>query len=307
MKLHSQTEKKALCARSEALFPSLGYSCSRVETTSRALLIQKHRQRTAALSLPQQWPREEAEAGCPLYASRAASRELGRGGGDSEPGLVSVGVAAMLLRSLLGGRPLLLLRPAFLALLLVLLPGPVRPVSFQLPGKASKCLREEIHRDTLVTGEYEVAAPPGSSSGPSANLKVRAGGRALRPRSGWPGVRGGTPLFPPWLHRRGLEGRGREPGAYFPPSCLSAVRGRGAMSGGGVRASLARLAMVGPSASCATSACPGSPDKAEARKTEVNPAWARSGRQMWPRGMAGSRLAAAPRRRSGRQAPFLPP
>ncbi|XP_019374331.1 PREDICTED: transmembrane emp24 domain-containing protein 10 [Gavialis gangeticus] len=50
-------------------------------------------------------------------------------------------------------------------LLLLLLVGPARPISFQLPGKARKCLREEIHRDTLVTGEYEIGAPPGSSWG----------------------------------------------------------------------------------------------------------------------------------------------
>uniref|UniRef100_A0A8C4J275 Transmembrane p24 trafficking protein 10 n=1 Tax=Dromaius novaehollandiae TaxID=8790 RepID=A0A8C4J275_DRONO len=59
-----------------------------------------------------------------------------------------------------------------LALALLLLVGPARPISFQLPGKARKCLREEIHRDTLVTGEYEIGAPPGSSTGPSANLKI---------------------------------------------------------------------------------------------------------------------------------------
>ncbi|XP_034964173.1 transmembrane emp24 domain-containing protein 10 [Zootoca vivipara] len=64
------------------------------------------------------------------------------------------------------------LPPLLALLLLALLPGPVRPISFQLPGKARKCLREEIHRDMLVTGEYEVVAPPGSSSGPSANLKI---------------------------------------------------------------------------------------------------------------------------------------
>uniref|UniRef100_A0A8C4VJM7 Transmembrane p24 trafficking protein 10 n=1 Tax=Gopherus evgoodei TaxID=1825980 RepID=A0A8C4VJM7_9SAUR len=58
-----------------------------------------------------------------------------------------------------------------LALLLLLL-GPARPISFQLPGKARKCLREEIHRDTLVTGEYEIGVPPGAASGPSANLKI---------------------------------------------------------------------------------------------------------------------------------------
>ncbi|XP_046797728.1 transmembrane emp24 domain-containing protein 10 isoform X1 [Gallus gallus] len=110
------------------------------------------------------------------------------------------------------GRPRLRLAPL---LALLLLAGPARPISFQLPGKARKCLREEIHRDTLVTGEYEIGAPPGSSSGPSANLKVRprrrpkeraGGGRAGRaeggveapPRSAGPGRAGprcaGTPV-----------------------------------------------------------------------------------------------------------------
>uniref|UniRef100_A0ACB8G5J8 Uncharacterized protein n=1 Tax=Sphaerodactylus townsendi TaxID=933632 RepID=A0ACB8G5J8_9SAUR len=80
-----------------------------------------------------------------------------------------------------GGRPRL--RPAFVPLLLplffllLLLPGPARPISFQLPGKARKCLREEIHRDTLVTGEYEVAPPPGSATGASADLKVLQDGQ----------------------------------------------------------------------------------------------------------------------------------
>nr|XP_020649549.1 transmembrane emp24 domain-containing protein 10 [Pogona vitticeps] len=70
----------------------------------------------------------------------------------------------MLVLSFPGGR--FPLRPAaffpslLTLLLLVSLPGPGRPISFHLPGKARKCLREEIHRDMLVTGEYEVAPPP---------------------------------------------------------------------------------------------------------------------------------------------------
>ncbi|NWU76987.1 TMEDA protein, partial [Onychorhynchus coronatus] len=72
----------------------------------------------------------------------------------------------------LPGRPRLGRAPLLPLLLLLLLAGPGRPISFQLPGKARKCLREEIHRDTLVTGEYEIGAPPGSSTGPSANLKI---------------------------------------------------------------------------------------------------------------------------------------
>ncbi|XP_075007616.1 transmembrane emp24 domain-containing protein 10 isoform X3 [Calonectris borealis] len=72
----------------------------------------------------------------------------------------------------LPGRPRLGQAPLLALLLLLLVVGPARPISFQLPGKARKCLREEIHRDTLVTGEYEIGAPPGSSTGPSANLKI---------------------------------------------------------------------------------------------------------------------------------------
>ncbi|NWR10465.1 TMEDA protein, partial [Paradoxornis webbianus] len=58
----------------------------------------------------------------------------------------------------LPGRPRLGRAPLLPLLLLLLLVGPARPISFQLPGKARKCLREEIHRDTLVTGEYEITA-----------------------------------------------------------------------------------------------------------------------------------------------------
>lgn len=89
-------------------------------------------------------------------------------------------------------------------LLLVLLVGPARPISFQLPGKARKCLREEIHRDTLVTGEYDISAPPGSSSGPSANLKVRP-----RPAGG-AGVAGADSAAPPPLAGRAGREDGKE-------------------------------------------------------------------------------------------------
>lgn len=91
----------------------------------------------------------------------------------------------------LPGRPRLGQAPLLPSLLLlVLLVGPARPISFQLPGKARKCLREEIHRDTLVTGEYEIGAPQGSSTGPSANLKVRPRSAAPR-RAGAGGELGG--------------------------------------------------------------------------------------------------------------------
>ncbi|XP_069494152.1 transmembrane emp24 domain-containing protein 10 [Ambystoma mexicanum] len=44
---------------------------------------------------------------------------------------------------------------------LLLLVGPVWPISFHLPSNGRKCLREEIHRDVLVTGEYEASDQPG--------------------------------------------------------------------------------------------------------------------------------------------------
>lgn len=99
-----------------------------------------------------------------------------------------------------------------LALALLLL-GPARPISFQLPGKARKCLREEIHRDTLVTGEYEIGAPPGAASGPSANLKVRgaAGAQSDRGR----GARSSVPV-------------GRVPEGERFPGSGRACSGRGA-------------------------------------------------------------------------------
>ncbi|KAM8939985.1 transmembrane emp24 domain-containing protein 10-like [Pelodytes ibericus] len=41
-------------------------------------------------------------------------------------------------------------------------------ISFYLPPEGKKCLKEEIHKDVLVTGEYEVSDQPGLSS----HLKV---------------------------------------------------------------------------------------------------------------------------------------
>ncbi|KAG9481691.1 transmembrane emp24 domain-containing protein 10 [Eleutherodactylus coqui] len=45
--------------------------------------------------------------------------------------------------------------------LLLFVCGSVRPISFQLPPNGRKCLREEIHKDVLVTGEYDVSEPHG--------------------------------------------------------------------------------------------------------------------------------------------------
>ncbi|KAE8607669.1 hypothetical protein XENTR_v10011245 [Xenopus tropicalis] len=50
--------------------------------------------------------------------------------------------------------PLLLLVPCFL------LPG-TGAISFYLRPLGKKCLKEEIHKDVLVTGEYEVSEQPG--------------------------------------------------------------------------------------------------------------------------------------------------
>ncbi|NWW83707.1 TMEDA protein, partial [Rhynochetos jubatus] len=74
----------------------------------------------------------------------------------------------------LSGRPRFGQAPLLAPLLLLLLVvSPARPISFQLPGKARKCLREEIHRDTLVTGDTQAVRACGSEaprSSPSLSL-----------------------------------------------------------------------------------------------------------------------------------------
>ncbi|RXM90882.1 Transmembrane emp24 domain-containing protein 10 [Acipenser ruthenus] len=45
--------------------------------------------------------------------------------------------------------------------------GSVFSISFYLPVNSRKCLREEIHKDVLVTGEYEVSEQPNTKT----NLK----------------------------------------------------------------------------------------------------------------------------------------
>ena len=55
---------------------------------------------------------------------------------------------------------------------LILLPlifDSVFSISFFLPVRTRKCLKEEIHKDVLVTGEYEISEQPNTKS----NLKVR--------------------------------------------------------------------------------------------------------------------------------------
>lgn len=65
--------------------------------------------------------------------------------------------------------------PCQLALLLLLLLGPssVFAISFHLPLNSRKCLREEIHKDLLVTGAYEITDQSGGAGGLRTHLKVR--------------------------------------------------------------------------------------------------------------------------------------
>lgn len=53
-------------------------------------------------------------------------------------------------------------------LLLPVLIESVFSISFFLPVNSRKCLREEIHKDVLVTGEYEISEQANTKT----NLKV---------------------------------------------------------------------------------------------------------------------------------------
>ena len=63
-------------------------------------------------------------------------------------------------------------RLAALLLLPVLIES-VFSISFFLPVNSRKCLREEIHKDVLVTGEYEIGEQPNTKT----NLKVSVADR----------------------------------------------------------------------------------------------------------------------------------
>lgn len=105
---------------------------------------------------------------------------------------------------------------ALLLLPLLLGPSSVLAISFHLPINSRKCLREEIHKDLLVTGAYEITDQSGGAGGLRTHLKVRPGagrdgkGRrtsgvgAERPRMG---VERGCRARPP----RGAEGGQRRP------------------------------------------------------------------------------------------------
>ena len=69
-------------------------------------------------------------------------------------------------------------RLAALLLLPVLIES-VFSISFFLPVNSRKCLREEIHKDVLVTGEYEIGEQPNTKT----NLKVSVAERRRPLRS----------------------------------------------------------------------------------------------------------------------------
>ncbi|XP_021571275.1 transmembrane emp24 domain-containing protein 10 isoform X3 [Carlito syrichta] len=64
--------------------------------------------------------------------------------------------------------------PCPLAWLLLFLFGPnlVLAISFHLPVNSRKCLREEIHKDLLVTGAYEISDQSGGAGGLRSHLKI---------------------------------------------------------------------------------------------------------------------------------------
>lgn len=66
-------------------------------------------------------------------------------------------------------------RLALLLLPLLLGPSSVLAISFHLPINSRKCLREEIHKDLLVTGAYEITDQSGGAGGLRTHLKVRPG------------------------------------------------------------------------------------------------------------------------------------
>lgn len=67
------------------------------------------------------------------------------------------------------GRLVAMARIAALLLLPVLIES-VFSITFFLPVNSRKCLREEIHKDVLVTGEYEISEQANTKT----NLKVSA-------------------------------------------------------------------------------------------------------------------------------------
>ena len=44
---------------------------------------------------------------------------------------------------------------------------------FHLPANQKKCLKEEIHKDVLVTGEYELTEAPGQTANLRVSMKLK--------------------------------------------------------------------------------------------------------------------------------------
>lgn len=106
--------------------------------------------------------------------------------------------------------------PSPLAVLVLFLlgPGSVLAISFHLPVNSRKCLREEIHKDLLVTGAYEITDQSGGAGGLRTHLKVRQwaarGGKTVGVDRGWGGGGGLGPGGRPGLpEARRVRGRDR--------------------------------------------------------------------------------------------------
>uniref|UniRef100_A0A2K5LIU0 GOLD domain-containing protein n=1 Tax=Cercocebus atys TaxID=9531 RepID=A0A2K5LIU0_CERAT len=62
--------------------------------------------------------------------------------------------------------------PLALLLLFLLSPSLVLAISFHLPINSCKCLHEEIYKDLLVTGAYEISDQSGGTGGLRSHLKI---------------------------------------------------------------------------------------------------------------------------------------
>uniref|UniRef100_A0A452UC77 Uncharacterized protein n=1 Tax=Ursus maritimus TaxID=29073 RepID=A0A452UC77_URSMA len=92
--------------------------------------------------------------------------------------------------------------PCPLPLLLFLLLGPssVFAISFHLPINSHKCPCEEIHKDLLVTGTYEVTDQSGGTGGLHTHLKITDSAALLGGESASP-----SPSAPPPAHALSLS------------------------------------------------------------------------------------------------------
>lgn len=160
-------------------------------------------------------------------------------------------------------------RPSALLFLFLLGPSSVAAISFHLPVNSRKCLREEIHKDLLVTGAYEITDQSGGAGGLRTHLKVRPG--AARGRAG--GTMAGLVRGRP---RPGEGGRRAEAGGWLrlprpPPPPLHHPSGEDVRRGPppspralGVRGAGPRARSLGPWPGCEALADPESPGEAGA-------------------------------------------